>query len=440
MLLLKQVTYRPDRSQVVRFAVSLILAALLWGWVTQLQDPYVSETRRFEDLEIQAGTLPDALQLVSELPRATVTLEGSKSLIDDTGRAEVSLGIDTSLVTGPGSFTVPVIVNAPDVSEKSVEPETVDIQVDQRVTRVFPLVLQNVSEPDASRRVEDVVPEVSQVTVSGPSSALDRVAQIVLPIAVGDEVSDFDALFSPYAADAARQQISEIEILPSQIQTRVNVETRGKSVSVIPNIVGVPSEGWTITDRRADPDTIVVDGPAEALGDLLFINTEPIDVTNATDSIGARVGIADLPQDVRVIDPVGGMVEVRVALEDTSISSQTLASMPVEAIGIGEGLTASLAPAAISIQVTAPIEMLQTMTAEDVTVLVDLTGLETGTHMLQPAVTVPSGATWLSNQPETVRVTIAPALDVTGTPARSPSNAPPISGAIRSLLPATKRP
>ena len=433
MMLLKQIPFRPDRTQVVRFAVSFVLAALLWGWVTQLQDPYVSETRRFEGLEVQAGPLPGSLQLVSALPTADVTLGGSKSLIDDTGRAEVSVSIDTSMVTGPGSYTVPIVVDAPDVSEESVEPETVNIQVDQRVTRVFPLTLQNVSEPDATRRVENVVPEVSQVTVSGPSSAIGRVAEIVLPITVGEEVSDFDALFSPYAADASRQQITEIEILPSQIRTSVSVRTRGKSVSVIPNVVGVPAQGWTITDRRADPDTIVVDGPPEALEDLLFVNTEPVDVSDTTNSVGVEVGIADLPNGVTVIEPAGGLIDVRVALEDSSISTQTLASMPVVATGTGEGLSASFTPATIAIEVTAPIDILQGMTPEDVTAIVDLSGLGPGTHVVRPVVTVPAGASWLSNDPPTVRVTITEAGTAPATPSPVSSNASPASGNARSF-------
>ena len=435
MMLLKHITFRPDRSQIVRFAVSLVLAALLWGWVTQLQDPYVSEDRRFEELEIQAGPLPGSLQLVSALPRASVTLGGRKSLIDETSRAEVSVSIDTSLVTGPGSFTVPVVVDAPDVSDKSVEPSTVNIQVDQRVTRVFPLTLQNISEPDASRRVDDVVPEVSQVTVSGPSSAINRVAEIVLPVSVGEEISDFEALFSPYAADASRQQITEIEILPSQIRTNVSVQTRGKSVSVIPDVVGVPAPGWTITDRRADPDTVVVDGPPDALEDLLFVNTEPVDVTNATNSVGVEVGIAGLPDGVTVIDPVEGLIDVRVALVDSSISTQTLASLPVVAIGTEDGLTATISPPTIAIDVTAPIAMLQDMTPEDVTAVVDLSGLGAGTHMLRPVVTVPPGASWLNSDPDTVQVTITSAGAGSSTPVASPANGSPAAGVTRSFRP-----
>jgi len=440
MRLLKQFNPQPNRNQVVRFAVSLLLATLLWGWVTQLQDPYVSEDTRFDDMQIQPGMLPESLQLVSTLSTANVTLEGSRSLIEETQRSEVTVSVDTSSVNGPGTFTVPVLVNSPDVSRKSVDPEELTIQVDERVTKIFPLTIQNASEPDASRLVDNVAPEVSQVTVSGPSSAVDRVAAVFLPITVEQQVSDYDALFSPYAADDSGQQIMEVEILPTEIRTRVGVQTRGKSVSVIPNITGVPAEGLTITQRQAVPDTIVVDGPPEVLDDLLFVNTEPIDVADVTESFSTRVGFADLPSGVTVIDPIEETVDVRIAVEDTSTSSQTLSSLPVEAIGLNPNLAATFDPSTVSIQVTAPVELLQVMDAEDITILVDLTGLDAGTHVLQPEVTVPQGATWLSNEPGVVTVTIAPSEGFQGTPVSS-TPAPPSSegGLPQSLMRAAER-
>lgn len=434
MRLLKLFSPRPNRTQGVRFGVSLVLATLLWGWVTQLEDPYVRESDRFEDMQIQPGVLPESLQLVTTLPTADVTLEGSQSLIEDIDRSEVIVSVDTSSVTASGTYTVPVTVNSPNVSGTSVEPDELTIQVDERVTTVFPLTYRDVSEPDASRRLQNAVPEVSQVTITGPSSAVERVSSVVLPITVGQQSSDFDALFSPYAADAAGHQISEVEILPSQIQTRVELRTRGKNVSVIPNIVGVPDEGLTITERRAVPDTIVVDGPANVLDDLLFVNTEPVDVADATESFNTRVGFADLPTGVTVIDPVEGTVDVRIALEDTSTSSQTLTSLPVEAIGLGEGMTVSVVPPTMSIEVTAPVDILQDMSAEDITILVDLTGLQPGTHVVQPEVTVPQGASWISNEPSAVTVTVSTSGETPGTPVSIPPVAP-ASGTPRSIAP-----
>jgi hypothetical protein len=44
--MLQRLPFRPNRSQVMRFLLSLLIATLLWGWVTQRNDPYATDTYR----------------------------------------------------------------------------------------------------------------------------------------------------------------------------------------------------------------------------------------------------------------------------------------------------------------------------------------------------------------------------------------------------------
>lgn len=414
MTLLRSLRFQPDHIQIIRFVVSFLLATLLWGWVTQLQDPF--EEREYGPIPIETTDLQDTWQVVSTLPETTVTLGDASSVIDDIDESEISVRVDTDSIDGPGTYQVPLIVDSPQVNERSVEPGEVSIQVDDRVTALFPLTNQNTSEGDQTRSISDVAPEVSQVTVSGPSSAVDRIESVVLPVSLGQQVDDFDGTFTPYAADGSGQPITEVDILPAEVRTQVEVQTRGKSVSVIPNTTGTPADGFSIEQRRAIPDVIVVDGPPEVLDALLFVNTEAVDVAGATESFSTRVGLADLPEGVTVIDASGGTIEVRIAITNTTQTSQSLSEVNVEQIGLAPGLSAELNPPLVSVEVNAPVEILQAMRAEDIKVFVDLTGLEPGTYSLQPQVTMPQGATWLGNEPANVTVTIRSSEATAQTP------------------------
>ncbi len=394
----------PNRNQVLRFTISLVLAIMFWGWVTQIQDPYDEKTLAGNTM--QAGSLPDNLQIVTSLPDARVTLEGSRSQVEPVRQSDITVTADTSGISQAGTFQVPVIVSGVDVSRVTVDPGQVTIQVDERMSRVVPVKVST-GEVTSEAIGNEIVPSVSQVTVIGPRTAVERVTEVILPVTIDEaQVSDYDTLATPYAVDADGLRINEVEILPSTISITVEVERRGKSISVIPNITGVPAEGYTIQVRRSLPDTIIVDGPEEALADLLFVNTEAVDVTDATQSISTTVGIADLPDGVTIIDPPAGEVEVRVAIEDTSTSSQTLTGLPIEVLGLEPGLSAEIDPATVSIQVSAPLDILQIMTPSDITVLVDLTGLEPGTHVVVPEVTLPQGATWASADPNAARIIV----------------------------------
>lgn len=417
-------SYRPTRQQVLRFAISLLLAILLWGWVTQIQNPY--DQRTLAGYTMQTGQLPEGLQIVSSLPDARVTVKGARSDVDAIRQSDLTVTANTAGITGPGTFQVDVLVTgAEDVDKVAVSPSTVTIQVDERVTRIVPVRVQATTSSGSplTTSLDGIQPLVSQVTVSGPKSAVDRVEEAQLPVTVNQQLGAYETSAAPFAVDAEGLRITEVEVLPSSITVRVDVPQSGKSISVIPNITGVPAEGYTIQVRRALPDTILVDGPPDVLADLLFVNTEPVDVTDATQSITAMVGLEDLPDGVTVIDPSDGRVEVRVAIEDTSTSSQTLPELPIEVLGLEAGYTADLSPNSFTIQVSAPFDVLQLMTPSDIIVLVDVTGLGPGTHVLAPEVTLPPGASWSTADVADGLITVV--ITETPTTASPEASAPP---------------
>lgn len=416
-----QLNLRPSRTQWIRFGVSLALAVLFWGWVTELQDPFMQKT--LSGVPIEVGELPDSLEVVSTLSTASVTIEGAQSRIRPVGQNDVTVSVDLSSIDGPGEFDLPLVAEVPNGSDHSLDPERVIVRVDERVSDIFPLEPRLVNPGDQTRVPSNIVPDVSQVTVTGPSSAVERVVEVILPVTIAQQSETFRETFQPYAVDDQGQQVSEVDVLPNAISTRVEIQTRGLAVSVIPVVAGVPAEGFSVQQRRAIPDTIIVDGPPEIIEDLLFINTEPVDVSDVTESVSTRVQLAGLPEGVTVIEPADGMVEVRVAIEDISTSSQTLSNLPVQPVGLADGLAVSFDEGSTSIQVSAPIDILQAMTPDDISIWIDLSGLGPGIYQIAPDVTVPAGATWQATEPLDVEVTIS-AVSI-ATPAASPPVASP---------------
>ena len=61
-----------------------------------------------------------------------------------------------------------------------VSPDTVSVEIEEVISRNFPLRVETQQPADDSRRVLDINPEVSEVTVTGTRSAVDRVDRVVL--------------------------------------------------------------------------------------------------------------------------------------------------------------------------------------------------------------------------------------------------------------------
>lgn len=417
-------SWRPNRDQALRFGISMLLSILLWGWVTQLQDPF--ETRTLAGNSVEVGNLPANLQIVTALPDARVTVSGSRSEVRDVRQSEIIVTADTSGIARAGTFQVPLMVTGVNDNEVSVEPDEVTIQVDDRVSIVLPIRIDKTEASGELVTTSEVIPRVSQVTVTGPNSAVDRVREIVLPIVIDAASESYNTSLTPVAVDSAGQPVTEVEILPNTVLVEVEVQRQGKSVSVIPSVIGAPADGYAVQQRRALPDTIVVDGPDELLADLLFVNTEPVDVAGASNSFSAMVGIADLPDGVTIIEPANGLVEVRVAIEDATTSSQTVTDLPVEIRGLETGTVGRISPTTISIDVSAPVEVLQQMTPADIAASVDVAGLAPGTYILSPEVSLPPGATWQATTNDATRIRVVIERDTeTGTPVNTSISATP---------------
>jgi YbbR domain-containing protein len=420
---IERLPFDVTRTHLLRFVLALALAVFLWGWIAQMTDPI--QTRNYREMDIAVPELADPMIIVTTLPSVVVRVEGPESEFDDLNRTDLRVFLDTESVNGPGEYRLPLYVEAPDTSARvSVDPGQVQVQIDELVSEVMPIEARSTQPEDDPRTVSDIIPEISQVTVSGPSSAVERVDRVVLPVSLDNRNETFTDSFTPYAIDVNEQRVSEVEVLPSQIPTLVEIESRGKVISVIPVVNGVPAEGFSVQQRAVFPDTVVVDGPTDALDSLLFINTLPVDITGATENVSEMVGLADLPTGVAIVDPPEGLVEIRVALDDISSSAQSLSSLPVTTVNVRDGFTATVEPRTITIMVDGPGSVLAEMESRDVRVVVDVSGLEVGTHEVRPQVYLPQGVTWTATTPETVEVTIAPEEDPDSTPSSFTSQRP----------------
>ena len=411
---------RVTSSHLARFGVSLLIALFLWGWVTTLEDPV--ETQRYQEIAISAPDLPGALQVVTSLPRATVSITDVTSRLDELNRSDIVVTLDTAGVTTPGFYQLDVIVQTDQhMREVKVTPDTVSVEIEEQISRNFPLNVENQQLASDSRRIVDVNAEVSEVTVTGTRSAVDRVARVILPINAQNQSTDFVNMIEPQALDKDNQRIQEVTITPAHVRTEIMLEKRGKTVSVVPQVTGSPADGFVVQQQVAVPATVIVDGPPELLDDLLFISTAPVDITGANQSVSAKVPLVGLPDGVTLIDPSENQIEVRVAIGSSGGTANLIPDMPVEVENAGEGVTVRVDPGTIDISVSAPTALLSELTPDDIVVTVDVDGLGPGVYTLTPAILVPDGVTVTSVQPERVVVQIGGG---SATPSASPGADP----------------
>lgn len=410
-----------------RAVFSVVLAFLLWGWVTNLDDPEVERTYANLPLTV-TGQRGDLVLLdESRLPTVAATMRGPQSALDTLTGDGLLATLDLSAFTQPGSRRIDVTVETRramrGVRVTATTPGNVTLTLDQVATRTFPLE-RDIGPAVPPYSISNVDYQTRQVEVRGPASTMDRVFRVTLPVGLGDRRESFEAQFAPEARDANGNRVPGVTITPSSVAATVAVERVGRTVSIVPNITGELPGGYRVRDTSVSPPSVTVDGPAEILSQLIVVSTTPIDLAGRRESFSVYDVPLALPAGTRLVERTTINVEIRVEAE------QQRQQVNVRIVATTDpGLRATLTPSEIVVVLSGSRERLSQLRSDDVRAELDLRGYGPGTFILAPRVTIP--ADLRADTPPTVRILIdrpttpTPAPTPTPTPAPTPAPPPP---------------
>ena len=129
-----------DGAILWRAFFALVLAILLWAWVTNQQDP--DTAARFTGVTVAIANRPAGLVVLDQdkLPAVAVDVRGPSSAIQRVGASDLHAELDLYGVKGPGTVNLPVKVHTPaQVRVVGVTPRTIAVTVDRQASKTFPL-------------------------------------------------------------------------------------------------------------------------------------------------------------------------------------------------------------------------------------------------------------------------------------------------------------
>jgi YbbR domain-containing protein len=407
------------RGDLIRFGASLVLAILLWGWVTTSKDPQTD--RGFANVAVAVGEPPSPLTVVGTIPDVTVQVSGPRSVVRDLTSNDVKPSLDLGGIDSPGDYTVSVDVQTPrGIWRSTVVPSHIPIHVEESITKQFVIETAISGNVDTTRQIGASVVDASEANVVGATSSVQRIAKVIAPVAIANQTRDFTSAVTLQAVDSTGQPIPEVKVSPEIVTVNVNINARGKRVAVLTQLNGEPAQGYEVVDRTLNPATVLVDGPDDAIAQLISVTTEPIDISGATDTLSRSAQITGLPDGVHVIEPADAIVDVVIQIRQIGVR-QPLPAQTVQVVGLGPGLVARVTPEAIAVTVVANEDVLSTLTTNDLTIQVNVTGLGPGVYHLKPVVALPANVTWIDSDSASVTVSIGSSATPVASPVASPS-------------------
>ncbi len=400
-----------------------MLALIVWLIAINQQDPLI-QSEYSERVPVTVRGLGDGLMPVQDLSKETVrvVLRAPRSSWDNLTLDDFNAYIDlTGLDQGVHDVDVHVEVVDPRVDILTVTRPELRVQIDRMAEKEVPV---RVDVMDSTAFGFDWQPPLvtpMTVTVRGPETQVSQASVAVAEVYLRNAKNQVERTEPLVAQNAQEQPVPRVEVSPAEARIIVPVEEwpGRKEVAVRVNLEGQPAPGYRLSTVRVNPSTVVLLGNADILAAVPgFVETEPVALADATSEIQRRLQLR-VPEGVTVLE--GRTVDVTATITPIE-GGATIRQEPVIQ-GLGAGLEATVAIDTLDVILSGPLPLLESLGADDVFVILDLTGLLPGNHTVTPRVVAPTEIQAEGVIPERVEVVIA----VESTPEAADNLRPPLT-------------
>jgi YbbR domain-containing protein len=411
-------------ERIGRILLSIILALLLWFYVTSLENP--EQVTVFRGLSVDLRGTGSDLKVINTIPTVETEVHAPQDVMGRLRQSDIRPYIDLSKL-GEGVHQVPVRAEIVGTQSRLVTvrlaPNEVQVQLEAQVTREFTLTTQVTGTPALGYGVEPAQVKPDRVTVTGGKDAVGRIARVVVAVDIDQKAGTQQGLKPPVALDGAGREIREVSFSPASVEVVVPIKLlfNYKEVQVMVPVVGQPASGFRVADIKMNPSSVTICCSPGLLDPIKTLSTVPLAVTGTTSTIITTTELI-LPTGVELYP--GQSTKVAVTLSVEAYTTTLQLSVVPAVTGLPPGVTAVVSPNRLDVTLAGTFAQVQNLNPGEVHATINVEGRQPGTYDIQPEITVPSGVTLESASPQRVTVTIIPPTPVPATATLIPQVTP----------------
>lgn len=331
----------------------------------------VTVSARYNDETFEISGAPTSCQVVITGDAASVNSAASKSgmcVIDLEGYTEGTHSVPLK-ASGYGSN-----VNA------IVTPSETQITLKRKTTAQFALSYDYINTNLLDSRFILSEPSfkgnTTSVNIRASQDTLDSIAMVKALIDVKGQTSDF-TISAPLVAYNSLGQVVNAEIDPQTVEVSVSLSSPHKAVPITLNINGNVPDGISIDSIQMDHQSAVIYAPESVLS---TISELPVTLNVSSLISDGEITIPlTLPGGVSSSDV--SSVSLKVHLGSTV--KRTIENIPIVYRNNDNGYGASeISMTSVSVTVSGTENNIAAIQASDITVFIDVKGLETGSYDL----------------------------------------------------------
>lgn len=380
--------------KLVNAALAVLLAFGLWLYVVNVENPTGSATLRDLPIQVQGQSeLAEAGLMVTDLGKDTmnVKITGKKKTLMKLNSDNVFLTTDVSSITEEGEYdltckaTFPSYINSDNVSASSWSEMLVTVTVEKKATKTIPVRGEFIGTEAEDCLAGTVSTDPNEIEISGPADRLAQIDHAQVQVG-GQTVSDTIVQQAPVVfMDEDGIPIQDLEHI-SFSATEVEITVPVRRVVKIPLTVSFQEGGGADSDDvsyKITPASVTV--IADDRADLPeSISLGQIDLTQVYGDTSYSLPVT-IPDGVTAW---GAPSYAVVHLSLGELASRQIATGNISLVNVPEGYVASLVSPRLYVWVRGSEEALNSLTADEIAVEVDLSNVSVRDELQRVPATV----------------------------------------------------
>ncbi len=376
------------RDNLISMGLAILLALTVWI-VASLEENPPEENDLSTPVQIDVVGLEPGLVITNAYTDTTrVRLRAQRATWRSLSPEDIVVTADLSGL-GPGAHQVELNFQ---IEAQAIlvaaNPRHIRIELEESYTREMPVQLHLQGQPAIGYSAAAPQLTPTMASIEGPRSQVDLVSEVRAsgPIEGLRETLRRDLALT--ALDSRGNVVEGVTVNPATVSVVVPIsqEAGYRDIAILVRTVGRPAPGYYMTGIVTTPQRITVQGdPATINAMQPYAETETIDLTNLTDDLIQEVAL-DLPPGITPVEAQSVEVLISIAAQ---LSSRTVLDVPVQAIGLDRGLSATFSPATIDVILSGPLAVLDNLNpVNDILVTADLSDRSPGVYQVTPEVQV----------------------------------------------------
>ena len=384
------------KNKFLSFLLSLLIAFGLWMYVITEVSPNSEWTYYDIDVVLEGETLLKERNLIITSISSTsvdLTLSGNRSDLNELNSDNITLKADMTKIYDPGTHKIDYDISYPgNVASNAFTrinqaPDSITLTVERLVkNKEIPvnIIYQGKASDGYVVRRADVLMDQEHILVTGPESVVNQITQAIITIDLTDQKESISQNYRYTLCNDEGEGVDSELITVNTEEVHVDLTIhRKKQVNL--EVTVVPGGGATENDVKIQLSTESIqlsgsDIALEQVGDTINLGTINLaDYETSTQlifQIPAYEGVTNDSAETEVVVDLlfEGLMTKEIVIEDFVVT------------GVPEGLEGQVITEKLTIKVRGPYELVNKLTAKDITVTVDFTGEEVGDATIRVSV------------------------------------------------------